>query len=160
MMHPNAELITTFYQALQRRDAGGMIACYGPAVVFHDPVFQVEGSRAGAMWRMLCERGKDLRIEFRDVEAGDVNGSAVWEAWYTFSATGYPVHNRIRATFHFQDRRIIRHDDRFDLHRWAGQALGWKGRLLGWAPPVQAAIRKNAARSLDAFLAKAGSAHP
>ena len=35
--------------------------------------------------------------------------------------------------------------------RWARQALGGKGLLLGWAPPVQAAIRRQAARGLAQF---------
>jgi ketosteroid isomerase-like protein len=156
-MHPNAALIQTFYQAFARRDAAGMIACYAPNVTFRDPVFELEGERAGAMWRMLCERGKDLRIEYRDIQAGDTEGSASWEAWYTFSATGRPVHNRIVARFGFGNGGIVRHEDRFDLHAWAGQALGLKGRLLGWTPPVQRAIRRNAVRALDAFIARNSS---
>jgi len=44
----------------------------------------------------------------------------------------------------------------FDLHRWASQALGLKGLLLGWAPPVRRAIRRRAARGLEAFIAARG----
>ena len=65
-------------------------------------------------------------------------GRAHWVATYTYSATGRPVENRIDATFEFRDGRIVRHRDRFDLYRWARQALGPKGLLLGWLPPVQA----------------------
>ncbi len=133
-----------------------MGACYGPTVAFQDPVFTVAGWRARAMWRMLCERGQDLRVSVGAIAGDAVAGSARWEAWYTFSATGRQVHNVITAHFEFADGRILRHTDRFDLYRWAAQALGIKGLLLGWAPPVQRAIRRQAARSLDAFIAARG----
>jgi SnoaL-like protein len=130
-----------------------MVACYAPGVRFSDPVFPaLQGEEAKGMWRMLCARGKDLRLDFRGVRAGDHTGSAHWEAWYTFSATGRPVHNVIEASFTFEGGLIASHTDRFDLYRWSRQALGAKGTLLGWTPFVQGAIRKTAARSLDAFL--------
>lgn len=151
-MEPHAQLITTFYSAFQRRDAATMAVCYAPNATFQDPVFRLQGWRIGAMWRMLCERGKDLRLEFRDVVAEGDHGSALWEAWYTFSGTRRPVHNVIKAEFRFEGGQILQHVDQFSLHRWAGQALGLKGQLLGWAPPVQGAIRAQAAKSLDAFI--------
>ena len=101
---------------------------------------------------MLCARGKDLRIEFRDVRAGDHTGFAHWEAWYTFSSTSKPVHNVIDATFTFSDGLIVTHVDRFDLYRWSQQALGVTGVLLGWTPIVRNAIQRTAARSLEQFL--------
>src|SRR5438093_409209 len=80
-MHPNAELIKRFYTAFQKRDAAGMIACYHPDVVFSDAVFtDLRGWRAGAMWKMLAERGKDLQLEFSQVQADDKAGSAHWDA--------------------------------------------------------------------------------
>jgi ketosteroid isomerase-like protein len=151
-MHANARLIETFYTSFQKRDAEGMVACYHPDVRFSDPVFQdLQGPRAGAMWRMLCGRAKDLEIEFRDVQADDSTGSAHWEARYLFSATGRKVHNVIDAKFEFRDGKIVRHADSFDLWRWAGMALGAKGKLLGWLPPIQRAIRQKALGGLDAF---------
>ena len=57
MAHPNAELITRFYQAFQRLDAEAMVACYSPDVHFSDPVFtDLNGQEAGDMWRMLASR--------------------------------------------------------------------------------------------------------
>jgi ketosteroid isomerase-like protein len=153
-MHPNAKLIERFYTCFQKKDAEGMAACYHPDVVFSDPVFtELHGDRAGAMWRMLAARAKSLEVTFRDVTADDTRGSAHWEAVYPFSQTGRRVHNVIDASFLFKDGKIIRHEDRFDLWRWAGMALGVKGRLLGWLPPVQGAIRKKAADGLDEFVA-------
>jgi uncharacterized protein len=148
----HTQLINGFYAAFQRRDAATMAGCYAPDATFQDPVFRLEGWRIGAMWRMLCERGKDLRLEFRDVASEGDRGSAQWEAWYTFSATRRPVHNVISAEFVLRDGLILRHVDSFPLYRWTRQALGLKGWLLGWTPPVQAAIRGQAAKGLDAFV--------
>lgn len=154
-MHPNEGLIRTFYLALQKRDGAAMAACYHPDVQFSDPVFtDLRGERAGGMWKMLCERGKDLKVEFRDVIADDKTGSAHWEAWYTFSASGNKVHNLIDATFEFRDGKIIRHTDRFDLHRWAGQALGFPGKLFGGLPFLHNKIRAMGLKNLNQYLAK------
>lgn len=150
------ELVTSFYKAFAARDAEGMAACYHPEVFFSDPVFtELRGERAGDMWRMLCERGKDLVVELGDVK--DDGSGAHWEAHYTFSGTGRKVHNIIDATFKFRDGKIIEHIDRFDLWRWAGMALGPKGTLLGWTPFVKRAIRATGAKGLDAWVAKRAS---
>jgi hypothetical protein len=66
------------------------------------------------------------------------------------------VHNRIDASFLFEKGKIRRHIDAFDLYAWTRQALGIKGLLLGWAPPVQRAVRVQAARALDVFSEKHG----
>lgn len=152
-MHPNAQTIQRFYTAFARRDYADMIACYHQDVTFTDPVFpRLQGWKAGAMWRMLCTRGKDLQLHFDDVSADDHQGSARWVATYTFSVTGRRVENHIEASFAFADGAIVRHHDHFSLYRWARMALGPKGVLLGWLPPVQAAIRKQAGGSLEAFI--------
>jgi ketosteroid isomerase-like protein len=151
-MHANAQLIERFYRGFQNRDAATMAACYHPEVQFSDPVFtDLRGAQASAMWRMLCERGKDLKIEFRDVRADDKTGAAHWEAWYSFSATGRKVHNIIDAEFAFKDGKIVRHVDRFDLHRWAGLALGFSGKLLGGTSFLQNKVRAQAAASLASY---------
>jgi ketosteroid isomerase-like protein len=152
-MNDNEQLIQRFYTAFQKRDAAAMVACYDPDVQFSDPVFtDLKGARAGAMWTMLCERGKDLTLEFRDVRADAATGSAHWDAWYTFTGSGRKVHNSIDATFEFRGGRIVKHTDRFDLHGWAGQALGLPGKLLGGTSFMQNKIRGMAARGLDDYL--------
>jgi ketosteroid isomerase-like protein len=150
----NAALIERFYSAFARRDPTAMLACYQADVAFRDPVFgALTGREVHSMWRMLAARATDLTIEFASVAATERTGSAHWEARYTYSATGRPVHNRIDATFEFQDGLIARHVDRFSLWRWAAMALGAKGALLGWLPPVRAAIRARAAKGLAAYMA-------
>ena len=132
-----------------------MTACYHPAVRFSDEVFvDLDAARAAGMWRMLCERATDLKIESRDIAADDSTGTAHWEAWYTFATTGRTVHNRIDARFEFQGGRIIRHRDSFGFWRWASQALGPMGSLLGWTPFLRNRVRSQAAKNLDGFLRK------
>lgn len=154
-MHPNAELLERFYTAFQKRDAEAMVACYHPDVDFSDPVFPaLHGDRARAMWQMLCERGKDLTLEFSGISADDTTGRAHWEARYSFGATGNKVHNVIDAEFTFVDGLIRTHQDTFDLWRWAGQALGLPGKLLGWTPIIQNKVRGQADKGLSIFISK------
>jgi ketosteroid isomerase-like protein len=154
-MHQNAALIRKFYTSFQSREADSMNACYHAEVIFSDPAFgTLKGQEATSMWRMLCERGRDLEIQFGDIHADDEKGSAHWEAWYTFSKSGRRVHNIIEASFTFQEGKIIRHADRFNLWRWSSLALGPLGTFLGWTPFVQSAIRKEARRGLDLFIQK------
>ena len=148
-------VVERFYADFARRDHRAMAAAYAPHARFSDPVFTcLSGPRIGTMWRMLCERATDLRIDGGTVTADAGGVRTTWQAWYTYSSTGRTVHNRIDASFVIEDGLIVRHDDRFDLYRWARQALGMKGVLLGWSPLVQGAIRKQAARSLERFALK------
>ena len=147
----NRALIERFYRAFQQRDAATMAACYHAAATFRDPVFELAGSRIGSMWKMLTARGTDLRVEYGNVIADAANGGADWQAWYTFSATGRPVHNIIAARFRFADGLIIEHVDTFDFWRWSRQALGPTGALLGWSPLIRGKVRGEAMRALDRF---------
>lgn len=151
-MPSSTDVVTGLYAAFARRDHVAMARCYAADATFSDPVFtDLRGNDVRTMWRMLCERGRDLRIAFRDVRATATGATAHWEAWYSFSATGRPVHNAIDAEFTFRNGLIIRHIDRFDLHAWAGQALGPMGTLFGWSSPMQRIIRRNAATALAAY---------
>ena len=128
----NKTLIELFYNSFKKVDADGMTSCYGENILFEDPAFGVlKGNKAKNMWRMLCDRSKDLEIAFTDVEANDHSGTAHWEAAYTFEKTGRKVHNIIHASFKFENGKIIEHRDDFNLHKWASQALGFKGFILG-----------------------------
>jgi uncharacterized protein len=148
-------LVERFYAAFARRDGAAMEACYTPDVHFSDPVFvDLCGAQAGGMWRMLTERGADLRVELLEHSADGERGSAHWRAHYTFSQTGRPVVNDVRASMRFADGLIADHVDAFDFHRWARQALGTSGLLLGWTPFVRNAVRRRARASLDEYLAR------
>jgi ketosteroid isomerase-like protein len=150
------QLIQRFYAAFAACDGDAMAACYAPDVEFSDPVFpDLRGEEAGGMWRMLTSQATDLRIELLDHAADGDAGSAHWKAHYTFSQTGRPVVNDVRARFRFRDGLIAEHRDEFDFHRWASQALGTSGKLLGWTPILRGAVRRRARGSLDRFLARA-----
>lgn len=152
-----AGLISRFYSAFAQRDWAAMAACYHPDVHFSDEVFDLRGARAALMWRMLLTAGKDMRMEFSEVSFDGATGHAHWEAHYTFSATGRPVHNRIDAEFQFRDGLIVRHIDRFNFWAWARQALGAPGLLLGWSPMLRKKVQATAARNLAGFDAKLSS---
>ena len=156
-MTSNTDLITSFYEAFERKDHAGMAACYHPEIHFSDPVFlDLNGDEARAMWHMLCERGTDLTVTFCDVHANDATGGARWEARYTLTQGGREIHNVIDASFEFRDGLIVRHRDDFDLWRWTRMALGPTGTLAGWSPPVQNKVRATAMSGLRRFMA----AHP
>ena len=149
------ETIERFYAAFDRKDGEAMAACYAPDVRFSDPAFgELHGERAGGMWRMLTSQATDLRVELLEHAADGDQGSARWRAHYTFSQTGRPVVNDVRATFRFRDGLIAEHDDDFSFHRWSSQALGTPGKLLGWTPVLRGAVRKKARGSLERFLAQ------
>ena len=151
---PNEAVIVRLYNAFARGNGDEMAAMYHPDARFSDPVFQdLRGPRPGHMWRMLTSRAKDLTVEVSDIVADEHTGSAHWEAVYTFS-TGRKVHNKIDATFRFEEGRIIEHTDRFDLWAWSRMALGFPGVILGWSPIIQNKIRTQAMQSLEQWEAK------
>jgi ketosteroid isomerase-like protein len=152
-MHPNAELIDGFYRAFAARDHAAMRAAYAPGATFKDEVFDLRGPQVGAMWHMLCDGGRDLALTHSAVEAGDDTGRAHWEARYTFTATGRPVHNIIDAVFRFENGRILAHRDHFSFWHWSRQALGPSGLLLGWTPLVRAKVQSTARARLQKFMA-------
>lgn len=149
----SAAIITSFYEAFSKRDAEGMVKHYADDVHFSDPVFpDLHGDDAKNMWRMLCARGKDLVVEFRDV----TDTSAHWDATYTFSQTKRKVLNRIDATFTFEGDKIKTHTDVFNLYAWTKMAIGVPGLLLGWTPFFQNTLRKKAMAGLHEYAAMSG----
>jgi ketosteroid isomerase-like protein len=150
----NAAVIRRLYAALDARDGEAIAACYTPDARFSDPVFEdLEGREVGAMWRMLCERSDDLSVDLVEHGVDGDRGRARWIATYTFTQTGRPVVNDVRAAMRFRDGLIAEHTDSFSLHSWTRQALGPPGLLLGWSPLVQRPVRRRARESLDEFLA-------
>ena len=151
----NEQLIRHFYESFQRKDYRSMAACYHPDATFRDEAFDLKnGKEIAAMWHLLCEAGKDLRVEFTDVQADEHSGRAHWEAWYTFSRTGRRVHNVIEARFVFQEGKILRHVDSFSFWRWSRQSLGATGMLLGWTGFLKNKVRLTAMSGLWKFMEK------
>jgi hypothetical protein len=156
--HPNAATIEKFYDAFAKLDAETMVSCYASDAHFSDAVFtDLKGPEIFAMWRMLAQRAKDFSLTFRNVEADDATGRAHWEATYLFSRTGRRVHNVIDASFAFSNGKIVGHQDRFDLWKWSGMALGAPGKLLGWTPMMKGKLRAEARKGLEAFMKGSGA---
>jgi ketosteroid isomerase-like protein len=149
------DLIQRFYAAFDRRDGAAMAACYAPDATFVDPVFgRLTSEQAGAMWQMLTSQAEDLRVELAEHESDGSTGSARWIARYTFTRTGRPVVNEVRAKFKFADGLIVEHVDKFRFYPWARQALGRTGTLLGWTPSLQLRVHRDARRRLAAWMQK------
>jgi len=151
----NRALIRTLYDSLDRHDGEAMAACYAPTAQFRDPAFgELSGAEAGDMWRMLTGRAEDLSVELADHDANDETGTAHWIAHYTFTDTGRPVVNDVRARFRFADGLIVEHVDEFSFFGWSRQALGPLGLALGWTPLLPILVRRRTRGRLDAFRAE------
>jgi ketosteroid isomerase-like protein len=153
MMNANELLIHHFYTSFKNKDFKSMQACYADDATFSDAVFKnLNAKEVRAMWQMLLTKGKDLKIEFGEIKADEKSGTAHWDAYYTFSATGNKVVNKIDAHFEFENGKIIKHIDDFNFHKWAKQALGFKGWLLGWTSFLQQKVSVQAMKNLKGFM--------
>lgn len=105
---------------------------------------------------MLCKSQKDkgFKLTYSQVEFNDKSGSARWEARYTFSKANRRVHNIISAKFEFKDGLIVKHQDHFDLYKWARQALGLTGVLIGWTPFFKQKLNRQTNQLLRKFEEK------
>jgi hypothetical protein len=149
----NEKLLKDFYTCFKNRDAAGMARCYHPQIEFSDPVFpNLKGNEVGAMWSMLIARGKETQITFGEIIANETEGSCKWEAIYPYGPKRRRVHNVVTSHFRFQDGKIIKQTDRFDLWKWLSMALGPSGTLLGWSGLLKNKVRALAARSLKDYL--------
>ncbi len=155
MENNNQQLITKFYTSFQNKDYRGMQECYADSATFSDPVFVgLNAAEVKAMWEMLCIRGKDLKLEFKNVQSVGNQASAEWIAHYTFGATGKKVVNYIKADFIIENGKIVKHTDVFNFYKWSKQALGAPGLLLGWTNFLKNKVRQGAMKSLNDFMSK------
>jgi len=152
-MNSNEQLIHHFYSSFQRKDVQAMQDCYAAGATFSDPVFtNLNAAEVRSMWAMLLKNGKDMRVEFKNIEGNDNCVTAEWDAWYTFSKTGNKVHNQIKASFLIENGKIVKHTDQFSFYKWAKQALGVTGVLLGWTGFLKNKISTTAKKSLKSFM--------
>lgn len=152
-MTANEQLIHHFYTCFQNKDVKAMQDCYADHTSFNDPVFTGLGTaQVRMMWAMLLKSGKDMRIEFQNIKETQSGITAEWTAWYTFSATGNKVCNRIKALFVIENGKIVKHTDRFSFYKWARQALGLTGLLLGWTCFLRNKISTTAKKKLENFM--------
>lgn len=130
-----------------------MQACYAEEAVFSDEVFvNLNATEVRAMWEMLCIKGKDLQLEFKNVNTFENTGSVEWIATYSFSKTNRKVVNCIKAEFVFSNGKIVHHNDHFNFHTWAKQALGLPGFLFGWTTGLKEKVRAQGRKNLMDFM--------
>ncbi|MES2417856.1 MAG: nuclear transport factor 2 family protein [Bacteroidota bacterium] len=154
-MNANEQLISHFYTCFKNKDYKGMQDCYADKASFNDAVFKnLDAAQVKAMWEMLLSKAKDMRIEFSAVSATEDEAQAHWDAYYTFSATGKKVINRIDARFEIENGKIVKHTDHFNFYTWAKQALGITGLLLGWSSFLKNKITAQASKNLENFMNK------
>jgi len=152
-MNANEKLIEHFYTCFSNKDFKGMQACYGDEATFSDAVFKnLNAPQVRAMWEMLITKGKDMRIQFRNIKATEHSRSAHWDAYYAFSTTGRKVINRIDTHFTFENGKIIKQVDDFNFYKWSKQALGLSGLLLGWTSFLRQKITATAMANLEKFM--------
>ena len=151
-MHPNAQLIDALLRGVRaprRRRDGRVLRARRHASAI--PCSTSPAAEVGAMWAMLCARGKDLRVEWRDVRADDRAGRRTGSRATPTPRPGARCTTSSTPTFTFRDGRIAAHVDRFDLWRWSRMALGAKGCCSAgrrWCA-TRSARRRGAARRLD-----------
>ncbi len=145
--------IDALYDFFSKKDYRGMASCYHDQAVFSDPVFpELKGQEIAAMWHMLCENSRGLKINHHKPCLTQDTGQVIWEAHYLFGASKREVHNIIHATFTFRDGLIYRHTDEFDFWRWSRMALGLPGTVLGWSPYFRSRVQQQASGRLRAFI--------
>jgi ketosteroid isomerase-like protein len=155
-MNENKLLIELFYRAFQNLDYKTMNECYADDIIFSDPVFLIlKEEEVKAMWEMLCKNAKNFSLTFSDIELLDGEyATCRWVAKYTFSKTGRPVTNQVKAFMRIKNGKITEHSDAFRLSTWISQALGWKGTWFGWTGFMKRSVQKNAKRNLEKFMAR------
>jgi hypothetical protein len=151
-MKQRNERLSTLYNALSQKDFQAVRDCYHAEATFDDEVFSLRGAAVPAMWQMLLARAKDFKLTYHSVVETENRGSAIWEAYYTFSATGRAVHNIIRTEVEFKDGKIFRQQDSFNFWRWSRQAFGVRGVLLGWTPLLRKKVQQTAMTNLQKFI--------
>jgi len=153
MLHQ--ELLEHFYHSFQYKNVDEMLACYHDDIEFTDPAFgTLKGAEVKNMWRMLLSKNTSLTIDYHNISADAVKGSAHWKASYVFTKTNRPVTNKVTGNFEFKDGKIIRHTDSFDLHVWARQALGYKSTILHTFGLLEISIQRKSKQALNDFMEK------
>jgi len=142
-----------FYSAFAKGDAGIMTSLYAEQIEFEDPAFgKLKGNEAKMMWRMLIERSKgNLKVDFKVHKTTENTVQVNWEAQYPFSKTGRHIHNKITAHLTFENGKIIKHIDTFNLWKWSRQAFGFKGLALGWTPFFRKKLQQQTQKMLEQY---------
>lgn len=153
MLHQ--ELLEHFYHSFKYKKVDDMLACYHNEIEFTDPAFgTLKSDEVKNMWRMQLGRSTPLTMDYHNISADALKGSAHWTASYIFTKTNRPVINNVTGHFEFRDGKIIKHVDSFDLHRWAKQALGYKSTILHTFGLLEISIQRKSKQALKDYMKK------
>ncbi len=151
----NEQLLKDYYTAFQNRDAQSMASYYHEQAQFDDPAFgKLNRDEVALMWQMLCRSSKDLRVKFQLKHVDETSARVDWEAFYSYGKSKRKVHNQVKASFKFQDDKILYHNDLFSLWKWARQAMGSIGLFIGWTKFFRNRLQQQSNDMLQRFLAK------
>lgn len=142
-MRSNEEVIKKLYDDLKAGNFNEMKTCYDPKVKFSDVAFNLKGiDDVCAMWEMLCTRKDKIGVSVSNIQADEKMGTADWVADYLYPDSSEKpkkqsrIVNNIKATFIFNNGKIIEHHDICDVVRLAEMVLGPKGEIIGRIPFV------------------------
>lgn len=148
------DIANQFYGAFVQKDIATLDKLYHPDLQFSDPAFgSLTKAETIAMWSMLFGASDDLKVTFSFLEAKNDHARVAWVAKYSFGRNKRQVINRITADLIIEDQQIISHQDRFDLHKWARQALGLTGLILGWSGFFKTKLQRQTKQRLRKFMA-------
>lgn len=145
----NRKLVTSFYDAMGRRDFETMNAVYSNNATFSDPVFMgLNNGKVRSMWKMLMTNAQNWSHEYEVLEVTATSASVKWIGRYDFSKTGRPVENHVMSYMVFENDKVVAHVDSFDFWDWTKMALGTSGYMLGWSSFMQNKVMEQAISNL------------
>jgi len=151
--HYMEEIIYSFFKAFQKKDFNLMNSLYTENIEFKDPVFgKLNAKETRAMWRMLCETGKDLIITFDKASVSDNKAVITWHAGYTFPGTKKWIQNVITSEFEFDGTQIAKQKDRFSLQKWFIMAFGNSALFWSWLPYFRKKFQNEARKGLAYYM--------
>ena len=131
------QVVTAYYEAMNKRDFGALEKLYAPNAIFKDNVFKFDDAQGIiGMWKKLPPDAKVMHEVLR-VDGGDVVTKIAWD----YTLFGKRVHNEEEAHLTIRDGRITAQREKFDFAEWGHEAFPFlpKG-LLRVAEPLVAPL--------------------
>jgi len=126
-------IVQRFAEAFNRRDVGGLLACFTPDATYHDGFY---GGHAGtdqlrAMFERMYREGRDYRWTMDRIVESATHAMAEWTFTYVVSdaiprSAGRAIRFRGMSVFELVDGKVAAYREHFD----SGPAL----LQLGFAP--------------------------
>ena len=146
----NIEKIKSYFHSFTKGDIEHLIECYHSQIRLKDPIFgSLTGKDVSDMLRMIIDVSQgNYKISFSNIYVDKVYGAASWRAEYIYAPTGRKIVTDVTSEFQFQNGKIFRQTNKFDLWLWFKMAYGLKGYLIGWASFIRTNLHKRAYNSI------------